>query len=104
MIKIRHVIQYNGVNKPYLIAEASIEPEMVDKLKTKCLISDDVTMNLDTWIYWYSPGFPPKPVMLNCVTDLKCKLTHKDAANFVNSSDVMEWCFELNAKEILNAS
>lgn len=104
MAKIRHVIQYNGHNKPYLVAEAELSPEEVNSIKTRCLISDDVTMNLDTWVYWYQGGFPPKPVHLNCVNDLKGKLTHKDAANYVNSNDVMEWCFELNVKEILNVS
>lgn len=101
LMKIRTVLIYTGHNKPDLIAEAELTEQEVNHLKTKCLISDHVTMNLDTWVYWYNGGNPPVPIYLNCVRDIKGSIPHIEPGNYTNTKTVLEWHFELNTKEIL---
>lgn len=60
-MKIRHVISYNGPDKPELIAEIDIPELKVMTIQTKLLLELDFKESLPTRVYWLHKGNPPKP-------------------------------------------
>lgn len=93
MIIIRDVLQYN--NAQPLIAETKLTEQEFNKIRTLVLIGKDEPVELETRIYWYHGGTPPKPVYLDCPPDWRGKLITSDITDLmVNSKGNLRWLFK----------
>jgi len=90
MIIIRDVLQYN--NAQPLIAETKMTEQEFNRIKTLMLIGRDDPIELETSIYWYHGGYPPKPVYHPCPKDWRGKLIGD--AYSVNTKELRKWIFK----------
>lgn len=93
MIIIRDVLQYN--NAQPLIAETKMTEQEFNRIKTLMLIGRDDPVELETSIYWYHGGYPPKPVYYPCPKDWRGKLITSDITDvMVNTKATLRWIFK----------
>lgn len=92
---IRSVIRYAGAGKPVLIAEIELTLEELQAIQTKLVLGLDVIETYSTQVYWFNPGNPPKPVLLDNPLYIRGTTVQEDIANSVNSKVNTKWLFEL---------
>lgn len=93
MIIIRDVLQYNKAQP--LVAEVKLTEQEFNRIKTMMLIGRDDPIELETHIYWYNGGTPPKPVYLDCPSDWRGKLVTSSVTHVtVNTKSRMLWVFK----------
>lgn len=92
MYKMRSIIR-EGFRSSYLIAETFLSESDANKIRTRILLGIDEPIKLKTTIYWFYPGEPPKPVLLDNPAEL---VGYIPEGNYVtNTTSDIEWTFNI---------